>query len=52
MPDFFEIDFLDVESHKSGDAISMRYQINGITTIHITDGGYQATGESLAKNLS
>lgn len=42
MSDFFEIDFLDVESKKSGDAIAMRYRINGITTIHVTDGGYQA----------
>ena len=51
MSDFFEIDFLDVESKKSGDAIAMRYRINGITTIHVTDGGYQATGESLAKHI-
>lgn len=51
MSDFFEIDFLDVESKKSGDAIAMRYRINGVTTIHVTDGGYQATGESLAKHI-
>lgn len=52
MSDFFEIDFLDVESKKSGDAIAMRYSINGVTTIHVTDGGYQATGESLAKHIT
>jgi len=51
MSDFFEIDFLDVESKKSGDAIAMRYCISGVTTIHVTDGGYQATGESLAKHI-
>lgn len=51
MSDFFEIDFLDVESKKSGDAIAMRYCVNGVTTIHVTDSGYQATGESLAKHI-
>jgi len=39
MTDFFEIDFLDVESKKSGDAVPMRYSINGIQRIHIRDGG-------------
>jgi beta-lactamase superfamily II metal-dependent hydrolase len=51
MTDFYEIDFLDVESNKSGDAIAMRYVINGITTIHITDGGYQDTGIKLAEHI-
>lgn len=31
MVDFFEIDFLDVESKKSGDAIPLRYSIDGVT---------------------
>jgi hypothetical protein len=26
MPDFFEVDFLDVETKKSGDAIPLRYE--------------------------
>lgn len=51
MADFYEIDFLDVESNKSGDAIAMRYVINGLTTIHITDGGYQDTGVKLAEHI-
>ena len=32
MSDFFEIDFLDVESKKSGDAIPIRYSIKKIIT--------------------
>lgn len=51
MSDFFEIDFLDVESNKSGDAISLRYQLNGISHIHVVDGGFQDTGESIVKHV-
>ncbi len=51
MSDFYEIDFLDVESKKSGDAISMRYVVNGVTTIHVTDGGYQDTGTKLVEHI-
>lgn len=51
MADFFEIDFLDVESKKSGDAIAMRYVVNDVTTIHVTDAGYQDTGERMAEHI-
>lgn len=51
MADFFEIDFLDVESDKSGDAIAIRYEIGGRTLIHVVDGGFQDTGESLAAHI-
>lgn len=51
MSDFFEIDFLDVESNKSGDAISLRYQLNGISCIHVVDGGFQDTGESIVRHI-
>ena len=34
MDDFYEIDFLNVDSKKSGDAICIRYQANGIQRIH------------------
>lgn len=51
MPDFYEVDFLDVESNKSGDAIAIRYEIGGQTLIHVVDGGFQSTGESLAKHI-
>jgi hypothetical protein len=45
--DFFEIDFLGVETKKSGDAIAIRYEQAGTTTIHVVDGGYTTSGESL-----
>ncbi|MCB1462641.1 MAG: competence protein ComEC [Nitratireductor sp.] len=47
MADFFEIDFLGVETKKSGDAIAIRYEQAGATTIHVVDGGYTTSGESL-----
>lgn len=52
MTDFFEIDFLDVESKNSGDAVPLRYSINGDQRIHITDGGFQATGEKLVTHIN
>jgi len=51
MSNFFEIDFLSVEAKKSGDAISLRYQINGDSTIHVVDGGYQETGEKIVGHI-
>ena len=51
MSDFYEIDFLDVESKKSGDAIPLRYRINGIKRIHITDGGFQETGDKVVQHV-
>ncbi|OAF19197.1 ComEC/Rec2 family competence protein [Bradyrhizobium neotropicale] len=47
MANFFEIDFLDVEAKSSGDAICVRYELNGQTFIHVVDGGYQSTGEKV-----
>lgn len=52
MKDFFEIDFLDVEAKKSGDAIPLRYSINGELRIHVTDGGFQDTGDSLIEHIN
>ena len=52
MSDFFEIDFLDVESKKSGDAIPLRYSISGVTRIHITDGGFQDTGDKIVEHIN
>lgn len=51
MDDFFEIDFLDVESDKSGDAIALRYRVGGLTYIHIVDAGFQDTGQSVANHV-
>jgi len=50
--DYYEIDFLDVESSKSGDAITLRYKKDGITRIHVVDGGFQATGESVRDHIN
>ena len=51
MSDFYEIDFLDVESKKSGDAIPIRYCISDVTRIHITDGGFQDTGDKIIEHV-
>lgn len=51
MTDFFEIDFLAVEAKKSGDAITIRYSIDGKETIHVVDGGFESTGESIITHL-
>ena len=51
MSDYFEIDFLDVESTKSGDAITIRYSYNGNTYIHVVDGGFQDTGDKVKSHI-
>ena len=51
MSDFFEIDFLNVESKKSGDAIPLRYSIGGSMRIHVTDGGFQNTGDKIVEHI-
>ena len=52
MADYFEIDFLPVGTSKSGDAITIRYEINGICRIHVVDGGYQETGDSVVAHIN
>lgn len=52
MAGFFEIDFLDIDSNNSGDAIPIRYQIDGATRIHIVDGGFQDTGDSIIEHIN
>lgn len=51
MTDFFEIDLLDVESKKSGDAITIRYSVGGNDYIHVVDSGYPSTGESVVSHI-
>lgn len=51
MENFFEIDFLDVESTKSGDAITIRYAVDGVTFIHVVDGGFQDTGSKVIAHI-
>ena len=52
MADFFEIDFLAVETKKSGDAISLRYSVGGERQkVHVVDGGYLDTGDALVASI-
>lgn len=51
MADFIEVDFLGVESAKSGDAITIRYSVDGSTKIHVVDGGYLDTGDQVVEHL-
>ncbi|NII09463.1 competence protein ComEC [Oleiagrimonas sp. C23AA] len=51
MEDFFEIDFLGVETAKSGDAITIRYRKQGEEWIHVVDGGYIDTGEQVVAHI-
>ena len=51
MNDFYEIDFLDVGSKRSGDAIALRYRVSGQQLIHVVDGGYQSTGDALVDHI-
>lgn len=51
MADFFEIDFLDVESKKSGDAITLRYEVNGQRLIHVVDAGFEAVGNKVIEHI-
>lgn len=51
MTNFVEIDFLAVETAKSGDALGIRYSIDGMTTVHVVDGGFLDTGEKLVEHL-
>jgi beta-lactamase superfamily II metal-dependent hydrolase len=51
MSEFVEIDFLAVETAKSGDAIAIRYSMNGATIVHVVDGGFLDTGDKLVEHL-
>lgn len=51
MSDYFEIDFLGVETKSSGDAIAMRYSIQGVRGVHVIDGGYLDTGDQIVSHL-
>lgn len=51
MADFFEVDFMLVGESKSGDAITLRYQRDGNTFVHVVDGGFQETGPEVLDHL-
>jgi beta-lactamase superfamily II metal-dependent hydrolase len=48
MPDFYEIDFRQVHTSKSGDAIGIRYQLGDKWYVHLVDGGYTSTATDVA----
>ena len=48
MPDYYEIDFRQVHTSKSGDAIAIRYQIGNYWYVHLVDGGYATTAPDLS----
>ncbi len=50
--DFFEIDFIKIDSDESGDAIALRYQLNNTTRFHVVDGGFQDTGEKVIEHIN
>jgi beta-lactamase superfamily II metal-dependent hydrolase len=51
MGDYFEVDFLQVNSSRSGDAIAIRYQIGQHWTVHVVDGGYTSTAPLMAAHI-
>lgn len=52
MSDYYELDFIDVPSNKGGDAITLRYCLNGKTSIHVIDAGYIETGDKVIKHIN
>lgn len=48
----YEIDFLPVgDGERSGDAIAMRYVINGRSYVHVVDGGTTESGDALCDHI-
>ncbi len=47
-----EIDFLSVETKKSGDAIPIRSIRNGVQTVYVVDGGYSETGPRILEHVA
>ncbi|MBT3013083.1 MAG: MBL fold metallo-hydrolase [Candidatus Thiodiazotropha sp. (ex Lucina pensylvanica)] len=51
MDDFYELDFWNTESDCSGDAISFRSCRDDQITIHVTDAGFQSSGDTIVSNI-
>lgn len=49
---FFEIDFLDVETASSGDAIVLRVVQNDVQTVTVVDGGFTDTGPKIIEHIN
>jgi hypothetical protein len=51
MADFYEIDFLAVETKQSGDAITLRYSYDGRDIIQVVDGGFTDMGAKVLDQI-
>jgi beta-lactamase superfamily II metal-dependent hydrolase len=51
VPDYYEIDFHPVHTSKSGDAITMRYQIGPYWSVGVVDGGYASTAPDVSNHI-
>jgi hypothetical protein len=52
LADFYELDFLQVHTAKSGDCITIRYSIGAQPPmLHVIDGGYTSTAPDLAAHI-
>jgi beta-lactamase superfamily II metal-dependent hydrolase len=51
MADFYEIDFHPVHTSRSGDAITMRYQIGQYWSVGVVDGGYSSTAPDISEHI-
>lgn len=49
--DSLEIDFLNTQSDKSGDAITIRYLSDGKQFVHVVDAGYKKTAEHISNHI-
>lgn len=49
MSDFYEIEFRPVHTEKSGDAICIRYQVDGFWYVHLVDGGFSTTAPDVTR---
>lgn len=52
MSNYYEIDFLKVGETRSGDAITIRYQIDGVITIQVVDAGFKDTGPEMVNHIN
>lgn len=51
MTEFYEIDFLAVETKQSGDAITLRYSYGGGEVIQVVDGGFTDMGAKILEQI-
>jgi beta-lactamase superfamily II metal-dependent hydrolase len=49
--DYYEVDFLAAGDTQSGDAVTLRYEANGHTFVHVVDGGFWGDGPHVMAHL-